>query len=417
MAISFLYVPILIHQLDTVNYGIWLTLTSIVSWCSFLDIGLGHGLRNLLAEAIAKNEKNIMKNLVGTSYAILTGIILILIPIILISFPLFDWAKILNAPSSMSKELLYLAIIVIICFFIQFVLNLINSILFAIQKPAQSSFITFISQLVAFIIVYILSLQNKSYSLVTYGSIISLIPIFITLIYTIYLFKTKLNFLSFSYKNINFSLAPQLFNLGIKFFFIQLTAIILFQTNNLILTHVTGPEKVTDFNISYKYIGIISMIFTIIVTPIWSATTEAFHKQDYQWIKNTIKTLRKIFLLISLVGIILALSSKFVYNIWLGNAVQVDYGVQFLILVYFIANMWCGIHCNILNGIGKVKLQFIITATEALIHLPLAILLGKIFGIYGVLTSMFLMTFINTIWEPIQINKILNKKAKGIWNS
>lgn len=416
MTISFLYVPLLIHQLDTTNYGIWLTLTSIVSWCSFLDIGLGHGLRNLLAEAIAKDEKDKIKSLVGTSYAILGGIISILIPLILIIFPLFNWAKILNAPNEMSNELLYLAIIVIICFFIQFVLNLIQSILLAIQKPAMSSFLALISQITAFFIIFLLSFQGKRYPLLIYGGIISIVPVFITLISTIYLFKTKLNYLSFSYKDINFSLSRDLFGLGVKFFFIQLTAILLFQTNNLILAHVAGPDKVTDYNLAYKYIGIISMLFTIIVTPIWSATTDAYHRKDYQWITKTIIKLRKAFLLMSSVGICMVICSRFVYNIWVGKNIQVDYFVQVLLLGYFIASMWCGIYCNILNGTGKVKLQFIITLIEAIIHIPLAIFLGKIYGIYGVLASMFIMTFINTIWEPIQVNKILSNKAKGIWN-
>ena len=417
MGISFLYVPILIHQLNNVNYGIWLTLTSIVSWCSFLDIGLGHGLRNLLAEAIAKNERDRMKSLVGTSYIILSIISLLFIPIVCIVFPFFNWAKILNAPPSMEVELLLLSIVVIICFFLQFTLRLINSILFAVQKPALSSFISFIAQFIAFIVVFILSLQDKSYSLLIYGSIISIIPIVVMLLYTFILFKTQLNFLSFTLKDIKFSLAPQLFNLGLKFFSIQLTAILLFQTNNLILAHVAGPDKVTDFNLSYKYIGIVSMIFTIIVTPMWSATTDAYHRQDFDWIKKTIRVLRKVFLLMSIGGIVLVTMSGWVYSIWVKDAVQVDYGIQILVLLYFLCSMWCGIHCNIINGIGKVKLQFVMTTVEAFVHIPLAIFLGRLYGVYGVLTSMFLMTFINTIWEPIQINKILNNKATGIWDS
>lgn len=417
IAISFLYVPILINQLDTTNYGIWLTLTSIISWCSFLDIGLGHGLRNLLAEAIAKDEKQKIRSLVGTAYATLSIIIVCIIPLIAVIFPLFNWSKILNAPTDMSYELMLLSVITIICFFIQFVLRLINSILFALQKPAYSSFIALIAQLFAFIIVYILSLQNQKYSLLIYGSIISVVPVVITFLFSIYLFQTKLSFLSFKSKDINFLLTKQLFKLGFKFFFIQFTAIMLFQSNNLILAHIAEPSKVADFNIAYKYIGIISMLFSIIITPIWSATTDAFHKQDFQWITKTIKTLKKIFLLFSIIGVVLVLISDFIYKIWLGETIKADYGVLLLILGYYISSMWCGIYCNILNGIGKVKLQFYITFIEALIHIPLAIFLGKIYGIYGVLISMFLMTFLNTIWEPIQVDKLLKNKAKGIWNS
>lgn len=45
LGISLLYVPLLLHSMNSINYGIWLTLTSIVSWVAMCDIGLGNGLR------------------------------------------------------------------------------------------------------------------------------------------------------------------------------------------------------------------------------------------------------------------------------------------------------------------------------------------------------------------------------------
>ena len=55
---SLLLVPLILAYLDQTRYGIWLTLASIVMWFNFFDVGLGHGLRNKLSEALAegKNE-------------------------------------------------------------------------------------------------------------------------------------------------------------------------------------------------------------------------------------------------------------------------------------------------------------------------------------------------------------------------
>ena len=46
IVISFALVPITVNYLDQEQYGIWLTITSIVSWISFFDLGLGHGFKN-----------------------------------------------------------------------------------------------------------------------------------------------------------------------------------------------------------------------------------------------------------------------------------------------------------------------------------------------------------------------------------
>src|ERR1035437_1248303 len=54
--ISLIMVPLTIHYISPVKYGIWITLSSIVGWFGFFDIGLGHGLRNRFAEALAAKK-------------------------------------------------------------------------------------------------------------------------------------------------------------------------------------------------------------------------------------------------------------------------------------------------------------------------------------------------------------------------
>ena len=51
--LSLVIVPISIDYLDVEQYGIWLTLSSVVAWLSFFDVGLGHGFRNRFTEAKA----------------------------------------------------------------------------------------------------------------------------------------------------------------------------------------------------------------------------------------------------------------------------------------------------------------------------------------------------------------------------
>ena len=54
IAIGLVFVPLTINYIDAERYGIWLTLSSIIIWFNFFDLGLGNGLRNKLVEAIVK---------------------------------------------------------------------------------------------------------------------------------------------------------------------------------------------------------------------------------------------------------------------------------------------------------------------------------------------------------------------------
>ena len=84
VGISLIYVPLLLNALDTDNYGIWLTLTSIVSWVAMLDIGLGNGLRNKLAVSLANNDILLAKKYVSSAYGVLALYITLFVSVFLI---------------------------------------------------------------------------------------------------------------------------------------------------------------------------------------------------------------------------------------------------------------------------------------------------------------------------------------------
>ena len=110
------------------------------------------------------------------------------------------------------------------------------------------------------------------------------------------------------------------------------------------------------------------------------------------------------------------ISSRFIYRIWVGEEIVVPVSISATIGAYVIINSWCNIFSQFLNGVGKIKLQFYFSIFGALMNIPLAILLGKNLGIYGVILATCLLGIINAVWSPIQYLKIINNKAAGIWN-
>ena len=183
MLVSLLYVPLLLNTLDTENYGIWLTLTSIVSWVAMMDIGLGNGLRNKLATSLAQKNIQLSKRLVSSAYIALSlYIILFIIIFYFCIFKIVSWNSILNATTISKDNLNALVLVVFISFGFQFVLNLINSILLALQKPATSSFLTTLGQILSFICVLICVKIFKIHSLLVLGSIVALSPVIVLLV-------------------------------------------------------------------------------------------------------------------------------------------------------------------------------------------------------------------------------------------
>ena len=153
IAISFVTLPITLNYVDSATYGVWLTMSSIVGWFVFFDVGLTQGLRNRFAEAKARGDDDLAKTFVSTTYAILAIIFTSVWVIFLITNSFLDWSRLLNVSESMRSDVTTLAIIVFTYFCISFVFRIITTILLADQYPARSTLIDLSGQALSLIII------------------------------------------------------------------------------------------------------------------------------------------------------------------------------------------------------------------------------------------------------------------------
>jgi len=413
--ISLVMLPITLHYINPTRYGIWLTLTSIIGWFSFFDIGFGNGLRNKFAESVAKGDDEKARIYVSTTYAILSIIIAVILLFFLLINPLLDWSKLLNAPADMKSELNSLVIIVFVFFCVTFILRLINTVLTANQQPAKASIFDLVSSLISLSFIFILT-KTTSGNLIYLGTVFSLSPVIVLGISSIWFYSNQYKKYAPSIKYIKFKYARDLMTLGLKFFIIQVAAILLYQTNNIIIAQLFGPDQVTPFHVSYRYFGIITMASGIIMLPFWSAFTDAWTKKDVNWIKNTMKKLRSIWSLLIVAVIIMLIFSDFIFKIWIGDEVKVPIRISIVMAIYVIINTWNAIYSYFLNGVGKIKLQLYAGIFAALLNIPFAIFLGKHLGIHGIILATSILALGSAIWSPLQYKKIIDGKAKGIWN-
>lgn len=415
--LSFLLLPITLSYINNSLYGIWLIISSITSWVGFFDIGLTNGLRNKLAEALAKNDKPLAKTYISTTYAILIIISLTIFLLFLLVNPFLNWTKVLNTEANMQKQLSTLMFIVFGFFCMRFVLKLITTILVANQKPAINNFVTFASKLLSFIFIIILTKTTEG-SLIKLGFVFSFTPVLVLAISSIFFYSKDYREFIPSLKKVDFKYTKKLMNLGLRFFIIQIAAIILFTTDNMIITQLFGPSEVTVYNVAHKYFNIVLMTFTIILSPFWSSVTEAYHKNDIKWIKNSIIKLNKIWLIFVFITIFMLLFSSWIYKVWLSDRIQVPFMLSFLWAVYVLMQTYVSIYVNFINGVGKIQLQLYTSLFSIIMNVPLSVLFAKYmhFGVQGVIMGTMVSTLISLVLRPVQYNKIINNKASGIWD-
>ncbi|MDY4408418.1 MAG: oligosaccharide flippase family protein [Prevotella sp.] len=413
---SLIMVPITLNYLNAENYGIWMAMTSILYWFAFFDVGLGNGMRNYLSEAISRQDYIKARSYFSTAIFLL-AIIAVLIGIlsIIIIFQL-DLNHIFNTHIMSNKSLAYIMVVAISFSLIQFVAKNVGMVYIAMQRYAINDFIVFIGQLISTIIVYIITKTTESHLIYIVIAITS-IPALVFILASIPLLKQHPQ-LKPSIKSIDFASAKKIIGKGLGFFIIQITScLVIFGSANILISHYCGPEQVTVYNISYKLFNILIIIYTIIISPLWNAYTDASVKNDYAWIRKIFKKSIYLWAASLLLGLLMLLISGWFFKKWVGNSVDIPLGVSISILIYVCMFNFNNCVTYLINGLNKIKIQIITSILGTIIYLiAVCFFIKGTYGIYGISISMCVIYTLMSLVHLYQCNLLAKNKAHGIWN-
>lgn len=412
--VSFALVPLTIGYVSSDLYGVWLTISSIQAWITFLDVGFSQGLKNKLTEAIAKDQWEKGRKLVSTTYLLM---VLIFVPtciVIELLIPFINWCNLLNVSSLHSENIKYALHIMVFLCSVQMIVNVLVSVIAAFQKVALSNSFIVIGNILALIIIAIIR-NTTPPSLVSLCFSLGLMPLVVTIIASFYFYCKDFKRISPSFHHVDLSLTKDLWNLGYRFFLINIQVVVLYQSTNILISNISNPNEVTTYNIAYKLLSSAMMVYTIITAPLWPAYTDAYVKNDFLWMKNMRSKMIKI--LIASVGLcfMLALCSKSIYSLWINDQVQVPWTMTGFVALYVSVYCWMNLNGTLIIGMGKLKIQTILVTAGMVIHIPLSLFLSRYIGAYGVLVSLIFINMVYAIVLHIQVAKLLNNKASGIW--
>lgn len=412
---SLVIVPITINYLNNEVYGIWMTITSILYWITTFDIGLGNGMRNYLAEALATNDTKLGKKYVSTTMLLLSLIalsmaIVMLYPLITINFNSF-----FNTSAIAGNELRIAVVIAVGFTLMNFVLKNIGMIFVAMQKYAINDLLSISGNVIALIIIYILTK-------VTTGNLVLVVLAYTMTSCVVFLLAAIPLFwkhpeLKPSLRFFDKSLGKKIVGKGLGFFVIQISScLVIFGAANFFITQSCGPAAVTTYNIAYKFFNLLVIAYTIILAPMWNAYTDAYVKGDMQWIKATFNKALKFWVLSVCGGLGMLLICNLFYKLWVGNMVEVPLSVSASTLAYV-----CFFNLNncatyLINGLNKIFVQIIISLAVTALYIITVLAFGRKLGVEGIVLSMAASYAVMSVVHLYQCRKLINGKADGIWN-
>ncbi|MBC3787406.1 lipopolysaccharide biosynthesis protein [Spirosoma utsteinense] len=409
-------IPLSINYLDTERYGVWLTLSSVLTWINLMDIGLGNGLRNKLVKALSDGDQVEARKLTSTTYVLVALMMLVVISVFLIALPFIDLNAVFNIHTVEREELAWVMLVAFFAFCLLFILKPVTAVIMATQNAALDNMILLMGNLLSISCVAILVYGTDSHgSLLSLVLVFSLAPVVAYVLGSLYVYKRLYPFLMPSLAYFDRAQIRALGGTSIQFFIIQISATIVLTSNNIILSQFFGNEQVTRYNVIFRYFSVITIIQTIVLTPIWSAVTEAYQKGDFAWIKSALNKLMRNAALLSAITVIQIIAAPWVMEKWLGSKFIIDPAIVFAVATYTILITFSSSFSYVINGLGTIRLQTCTSVLTTLFSIPLSIYLAKEVGPTGVILANCLWL---ALWLPLRITqyrKIVRQTATGIW--
>ena len=408
LIISLIYTPLLLSYLGDEKYGLWATLLSIINWVNYFDVGIGNGLRNLLTKEISSQKQQEANKSVSTAYLMLSCISFLMLFVLIIGVLVINWNKVFSTEIDMRGPIAISFTLIVM----NFILSLVNTILYALQKSERIAICNCAAQLINLIGLIILKSTTNS-SLIAMSFLFGLSSVFVHLCISFIVFK-KYSYLRPSIKGFSKDKISSICGVGIKFFVIQIMGIFLFTVDNILISHYFGGAAVTPFSITNRVFNTAYSFFAAFMVPFWSRSTVAFQNNDMHWIKNAIKKIMFVLLLFIFGYILLAVLFKPIVSIWLHKKLVYQTGLIFVMcLFYCLFSILC-VECQFINGSGKINVQLISYIIIGIANIPFSIFLGVNcnMGVVGVRLATTILVLIEVVVLFINLLFIISKKSK-----
>ncbi|MBM4843301.1 oligosaccharide flippase family protein [Vibrio parahaemolyticus] len=371
---SFLYLRMINQQLNIEEFAFWLTLITIVNWMQIMDFGVCNTLRNKLTEIQDFKSKR-YQQLLTSAYSHFNVIsVLCLVSISLfcyvVDFPgVIGYEKINN--NVLSPMILLFSGVV------SFRYSFINSVFYSLNKPELVAFKQMIVQ--TFFLISVVALN-----VLQLGSLI--------LIAVCYLASTlSANMLFFNYVKKTIKYKPRhsrykrklmkkmKFDNG-KFFILQLSGLIFYSTDMVLISKLLGGESAASYNIGNKIFNFVIIAQGAYMGPLWTKYTSEFRDKNYNNILSLYKKSIILSLFLCFTQSIVYFYSETLIELWLGSNKLFSREIFLSLTILTIVRVLSSNFSTFLNSRSMLNTQVSCSIFAMVINIPLSIYFVKIFN-------------------------------------
>ena len=372
VVVGLISIPLTVKYLGAERYGAWVTISAAMAWVALADFGLSNSLTNAVSESYAKDRRDLMQTYVAAAFWSLAGVAAVLGLIFYSLWGSVPWDRVFNVRTTQARAEIGPAVAIAFAMFIlNFPFSIIPKIYGAHQEVAAANGWAAAANILGLAgLVAVTQLKGGLISLVI---AVSGAVLLVNMISAAWVFGRSKPWLLPRLGRVYWPAVQQLSSLGGMFFVIQMAALVLFQTDNLIIAHYLGAAAVTPYSVTWRLFTY-TMLFQILASPsFWPAYAEALSRGDRAWVRRSFRLNFRITIAsTAALALPLVLFGRWLIDKWAGKA-----AVPSSALLPLWMGIWSVIYAAmstqscLLASSGRLKSQMIYSILAAAVNLLL----------------------------------------------
>ena len=380
-------IPITIRYLGAEAFGVWITISTMLSMLLVLDLGVANSLTNFTSHAYATNDRDHASTYSTTALAVMFTLATMLGLVAWLVWPHLHWQSIFHLSSPAESPAVSRAVAAALAIFlVGLPAGLAPKILGGYQELRTANLFTAAGSLLNLFAVIVLVHRHAGLVALVSASSAALVGMNLLALGWIYTFHKP--WLRPRRTHVNRRAARSLMQSGSEFFMIQIAGLIVFNSDNLVVTHYAGPAQVASYSVAWRLVGYASVIQTMIVPALWPAFSEAFARSDLPWVRQTFRRTMQLTMGTALLfALLFALAGRTIIRLWASNAAVPTQTLMLLLCAWILLSTFMNNTATILVAKGETRLQAWCSIAAALLNLALSIYWVQRIGPPGVILA------------------------------
>jgi O-antigen/teichoic acid export membrane protein len=390
LLVSAISLPLTVRYLGPERYGIWITASTTVVMLNVIDFGIANTLTNIISRAYASDDRTAAQRFYATAFWISMAIAVAIALAGAVFWGHIDWASAFHTHDPATTRDASVCMAIAFTFFLlSLPLNLIHRVLSGYQQTQITNYFNLTSN--------ILGLGSILLIIRLHGSLPQLMLVYSstllasTVVLNLWVVLWDKSWLLPRPGVVSRRVISELMQSGLGFFVLQLAGLVVFNSDNIVITHYLGAAEVTPYSVAWRLAGYAAILQTAVFPSLWPAYSEAYARGEYAWVRRAFWNIARLSMGTTAVAVlIMAFFGRPLIRWYVGPAAVPSQWLLLSMCFWTLLSTGMNVEACLLAAVNRVKWQSIFSVIAVVLNVAFSIYFVQRMGSVGVILGTIL---------------------------